>query len=331
MHSSVLERSIEQTFNYINQTRAGRIATFIWHGGEPMIAGRDFYMEALEYQVKYAQGARIENSIQTNGSLIDEKWIHLFKKAGIGVSISIDGPEEINDKNRVDHQGNGSYKRVIEKISMVKDAGIPLGVCLVISKSNKDRASEIYEFLVDNRLPFNIIPLNKSGSARENYLDLGLEADEYAEPWIAMYDRWFTADSDYVYCSDFVYKTRAIFSGIPADCIGLKNCSATNISIDPIGDVYPCASLSGHQDTKYGNIMESDLQEILNSNTARKYLNRATDPQCAECKWQHICHGGCQARAYKFFGENNKRDYYCPSLFRIYEHVESRLAEKFAS
>jgi uncharacterized protein len=170
--------------------------------------------------------------------------------------------------------------------------------------------------------------MNRSGGARENYLEVGLDAEEYADPWIRMYDRWFDADDDYVYCSDFVFKTRAILAGRPADCIGLKQCSNTNISVDPVGDVYPCATLSGSPDAKYGSLLENDLVTIMNSQCARGYRNRQVDEQCSTCRWQHVCHGGCQARAYKFFGDHHRRDYYCPSLFRIYEHIAKRLCEK---
>ena len=125
-----------------------------------------------------------------------------------------------------------------------------------------------------------------------------------------------------------MFKTRAILAGNPVDCIGLKSCASSNVSIDPIGDVYPCATLSGDKNTQYGNINQKTLSQILSSNLAKSYRGRATDPKCATCKWQYVCNGGCHARAYKFFGDHNIRDYYCPSLFRIYEHIESKLVSK---
>jgi uncharacterized protein len=328
MKVETLRRSIEQTFDYVRRFEGDRLASFIWHGGEPMIAGRAFYEQALAFQAQYGAEAKSENLIQTNGTLIDEQWIEFFKQARFSISISIDGPSALHDQFRVDRQGRGSHHRVLAAIDAVAAAGIPFGVCVVISRANVDRVDELYDFLAARRLPFNVIPLNRSGAARENFLDVGLEAEEYADAWIPLYDRWFDANRDYVYCSDFIYKTRAILLGQPADCIGLAQCSNSNISIDPIGDVYPCASLSGHADTKYGNICSQDLADILDSPVARDYRNRRIDEQCSRCKWQHVCHGGCQARAYKFFQDHHRRDYYCPSLFRIYEHIEKRLLEK---
>lgn len=329
MRDEVLHRTVEQTFAYVRRFEQDRVVSFVWHGGEPLVAKRAFYEKALEYQARYADGVRCENSVQTNGTLINDSWLEFFQLADFSVSISIDGPSDLHDSNRVDHRGRGSYRKVIDAIHKVKAAGIPFGACVVISRTNKDRAGEIYDLMAEYQLPFNIIPLNRSGAARDNYGDVGLGADEYAEAWIEMYDRWFDASQDYVYCSDFVYKTRAILSGRPADCVALEQCSSSNISVDPVGDVYPCASLSGHADTRYGNILEHSLEELLNTDTALSYRTRRTDPQCSRCKWQHVCHGGCQARAYKFFHDNHQRDYYCPSLFRIYEHIAHRLSEKF--
>jgi uncharacterized protein len=108
----------------------------------------------------------------------------------------------------------------------------------------------------------------------------------------------------------------------------MANCTHFNISTDPVGDVYPCASLSGNAGACYGNLNEASLEELLASAVASQFKSRAVDPQCAQCKWQHVCHGGCVSRAYKFHGDIHRRDYYCPSLFRIYEHIERRLREQ---
>jgi uncharacterized protein len=330
MKEETLQRVIEETFQYVRQHTPNRHVNFIWHGGEPTIPGVAFYKRVIQLQKQFGDGVSHDNSIQTNGVLIDDKWLNFLKKSNFSVSISIDGPKQLHDEYRVDRGGKGSFDRVLQAISRIQEADIPLGLCVVVSRANKDYTEEIYDFIAPLGIPFNVIPMNRSGGARTHYDELGLDAEEYAEPWIRMYDRWFDADQDYVYCSDFVFKTRAILAGKPADCIGLSHCSETNISVDPVGDVYPCATLSGSSDTKYGNLVESDLTTIMNDRVARSYRGRRADPQCQECRWQHVCHGGCLARAYKFFGDHHHRDYYCPSLFRIYEHIASRLSDTFS-
>jgi uncharacterized protein len=328
MADETLRRVIDQTFSYVRVHAPQRLVSFIWHGGEPMVAGLPYFEQAVKFQQEFGDGVLYDNSIQTNGTLINDRWLDFFKQERFSVSISIDGPRDLHDRFRVDRRGRGSFDRVEAAINRVQMADIPLGVCIVISRANVDHVEEIYDYVASRGLRFNVIPLNRSGGARTHFEDVGLEAEEYAPAWIRMYDRWFDADQDYVYCSDFVYKTRAILAGQPADCVALDQCSDTNIAVDPVGDVFGCATLSGSQGTKYGNLVEADLEAIMTSPVALDYRNRKTDPQCARCRWQHVCHGGCQARAYKFFGDHHRRDYYCPSLFAIYEHIGQRLVDK---
>lgn len=324
MRDETLERVIAQTFHYVENHAPQRTVNFIWHGGEPMVPGLRFYEKIVRLQKDYSGDIVHSNSIQTNGVLIDDRWIDFFREHNFGVSISIDGPKRLHDRFRIDFRGRGSFDRVFEAIEKVQAAGLPLGVCVVISRANLEHVDEIYDFVSSRKLPFNIIPLNRSGGARHHYDEVGLDAEEYAPAWIKLFDRWLEADQDYVYCSDFVFKMRAILAGRPADCIGLASCANTNISTDPVGDVFPCATLSGHEDTRYGNIVEDDLHTIMNGAVAQDYRARKVDAQCAQCKWQHVCHGGCPARSYKFYGDFHRRDYYCPSLFAIYEHIEKR-------
>ena len=331
MGEETLERTISETARYVRERAPHRLVSFIWHGGEPMVAGRKYYERVVQLQREHFDGIQVDNSIQTNGTLIDERWLDFFRRERFSVSISIDGPADLHDKFRVDRRGRGSFARVERALTAVQDAGLPLGVCVVISRANVDHVDEIYDFVSSRKLRFNVIPLNRSGAARDNFDDVGLEAEEYAPAWIRMYDRWFDAEDDYVYCSDFVYKTRAILAGRPADCVALAQCGDTNISVDPMGDVFACATLSGTPDTRYGNLVEQDLVDVMDSEVALSYRQRRTDPQCARCRWQHVCHGGCQARAHKFYGDHHRRDYYCPSLFRMYEHIAGRLAERFGT
>jgi len=327
MDELVLERVISQTFAYIRNHTPGRLASFIWHGGEPMIAGLSFYKRVIQLQEQYAGDVKFNNSLQTNGTLIDAEWLSFLRETGFSLSISIDGPRHIHDIYRKDRKGRGSFDTVSLAIEMAQNAGIPIGACVVISRSNIDHVEEIYDFLAEHKLRFNVIPLNRSGAAREHYGSIGLDAEEYGHAWIRMYDKWFDSTDKYVYCSDFVFKTRAILAGKPADCIGLSQCSSTNISIDPVGDVYPCATLSGTTDALYGNIMSANLEVLMSTPRALDFRNRRTDSQCQSCRWQHVCHGGCLTRAYKFFGTHHHRDYYCPSLFSIYEHIARRLSD----
>ncbi|VVE41922.1 Anaerobic sulfatase-maturating enzyme [Pandoraea capi] len=325
MDVETLGATIRETLELAKRYESVDEVDFIWHGGEPLVAGRRFFERIIEFQKTFANGVRFTNSVQTNGTLIDLEWARFFAGQGFDVSLSLDGPEEINDRFRVYRSGAGSFERTWKALETLRSVGLNPGVCIVLNRATITHTKEILQFLSKHRLGFNVIPLTLSGAARDHYDELSISPQEYARAWISMYDDWISAGDDYVYGHDFVVKTRAILYGKPADCIGMSNCADFNLSVDPVGDVYPCASMSGNAAAVLGNIAKMPLAEVVNSDRAIAFRTRAIDPQCAQCKWQHVCHGGCMSRAYKFTGDINSRDYYCPGLYEIYEHVAERL------
>jgi|AGTN01.1.fsa_nt_gi radical SAM additional 4Fe4S-binding domain len=326
MTPETLERVVVETFRYARTLGSEAQVDFIWHGGEPLIAGLPFYRRAVELQERHACGMPFANSIQTNGILINGQWIEFFREHYFDVSLSLDGPAHIHDQHRQYRDGRGSFSDVMHSIELLRRNGIPHGVCLVITRKNKHAVGEIYDFFAREKLAFNIIPLTRSGAARDGFEDWGLATDEYAGPWIEMFDRWWSAPPEnYVQCTDFVRKSRAILKGRPADCIGLEQCAHRHISTDPDGFVYPCATLSGGTTWVYGNVADHTVEELLSTPLAAETKARTTDECCRNCKWRHVCHGGCMSRSIKFFGTHNRRDYYCDSLKAIYDHVADRL------
>lgn len=326
MEISVLRRVIEETFSFVAALPGNPSIDFIWHGGEPLLAGLDFFRAVVKIEKEVSGKIGYANSVQTNGTLLNEEWVGFLKEESFDVSLSIDGPLRVNDATRYYSQSIGAFNDIMKGISLLRKYALPHGVCVVLSRSNIDKVEEIHRFLVAEKLQFNIIPLTRSGKAAVSFEDLGLGPAEYASAWIKLFDLWFdTAPQDYVSCTDFVRKARSIIIGRPTDCIGQEQCGTGHISTDQDGCVYPCATLSGEQEWAYGNIRRHSLAEVMSGSAAREVCRRKADPHCSRCKWQHICHGGCMARSLKFFGTYNRRDYYCPSLYRIYEHIEKRL------
>lgn len=123
MRPEVLERVISESFRYA-RTHGFDGVQFIWHGGEPMVPGLKFYARVAALQDQYRDGLGMRNSVQTNGTLINDKWIDFFRAHDYGVSISIDGPKHMHDIARIDHRGQGSFDRVLKSINMVKAAGL---------------------------------------------------------------------------------------------------------------------------------------------------------------------------------------------------------------
>jgi len=331
MTRKTLKRMVSELFDYVKQMGPEARLTFIWHGGEPMLAGIDFFQEALSLQKQYSEGRDViySNAIQTNGSLITEKWANFFLVNNFDTSVSLDGPKEIHNKARVYRNDVGTFDQVMHGINHLKKLNVKFGVVSVVSKIAKDYVDEIYDFFSHENLSFHIVPLAKLGRAVNNFEDLSISPDDYAAFWIKMYDKWMLSqDQQYVYCKDFVNQSATILTGKSSDCASLSQCACSNLSIDSSGNVFPCGMLTSRSNWCYGNITKEKLTKIMGNASCIKTQNRKKDKTCAKCEWERICHGGCFARAEGYFGSADNKDYYCTGLKKIYQHVTLRLKEK---
>jgi uncharacterized protein len=113
MTDALLETYVRQ---YI-ATSPGPAVLFVWHGGEPTLAGLDFYRHAVELQKRYLpQGWTCWNNLQTNGILLDDEWCSFLADAHFDIGLSIDGTRWLHDAYRKDPQGRGTYERVVPAI-----------------------------------------------------------------------------------------------------------------------------------------------------------------------------------------------------------------------
>ncbi len=143
MSSDVLENYVRQ---YI-ETHPLPTIQFAWQGGEPTLLGVAFFERVIELQKKYANGKTIENALQTNGTLLDDKWGDFFARNGFLIGLSIDGPEELHDAYRVDKGGQPTFARVMRGLKILKKHGVEFNTLTVINRKNSYRPNEVYRFL----------------------------------------------------------------------------------------------------------------------------------------------------------------------------------------
>lgn len=327
MDEITLERVIEQTFCYVREVSKFSKAVFLWHGGEPLVPGLGFYKKVVSLQAAYAKNVPFTNAIQTNGTLISDAWAKFFSENRFSVGVSLDGPSHINDSARKDHNGGGSFKKVMKAIDCLRRYGINPGVVLTVTKRSVSCAEEIFDFFAQNNLSFQLVELSLSGNAKDNYRDVGITPEEYTQVWTTMFDKWTSEDNPGIDCTSFRNRTKSLISGLPNGCQCLYMCADANISTDPVGDIYTCSTLTNNADCLYGNINRSTLSELMISPVAAAFRTKDTDPHCSACKWFHVCHSGCLSRSIKFKGRIDVRDYYCDSLWKTWDHVAKRLDE----
>jgi uncharacterized protein len=124
---------------------------FLWHAGEPLMVGVEFYRQAFAYSRKYNVRHRtIKHAFQTNGTLINDEWCKLFKENDVNVGISIDGPEFIHDKSRVHWAGAGSHAKAVRGLKLLQEYGINTGGIAVLTAQSLDYPDEIFNFFLEH-------------------------------------------------------------------------------------------------------------------------------------------------------------------------------------
>ncbi|MEA4904202.1 MAG: radical SAM protein, partial [Petrimonas sp.] len=142
MSEELLEKFIKE---YIESQTMPQVM-FTWHGGETLMRPLSFYKKAVELQKKYAGGRQIDNSIQTNGTLLNDDWCRFFKEHNFLVGISIDGPQEFHDEYRRDKMGRPSFHKVMRGIELLKKHGVDYNCMAVVNDYNADFPLEFYQF-----------------------------------------------------------------------------------------------------------------------------------------------------------------------------------------
>lgn len=315
---------------------------FLWHGGEPLLMGIDFYKSAVEFQKKHQNGREIRNTMQSNAILVNDDYLDFFEENRFHIGSSLDGPEEIHDLNRVYGDGSGSFRDVwvgLQKIwernkeirRRKKEGEKPFhmggGVITILTKRNIGRINEMYDFFKANNLSFKINPLIRSGKACGNYEDMGIGPAEYGHALVQLFDRWFDETEEGIDVDPLSEILGDLMTGKSSSCSSCESCVDGFISVGPRGDVYPCGRFDGIKEYWLGNINESSLSQIINSETHMRMASRRSDniTSCLVCPYRNICNSGCMHNAYMVRGKIEDNDYYCASYRILFEHIEKAL------
>jgi uncharacterized protein len=121
----------------------------IWQGGEPSLAGLDFFHKVVDLQKRHAQGRTIFNCLQTNGLRIDDQWCEFLGKNRWLVGVSIDGPASLHNAYRVDKRGKDTHDRVVTSIQRMQEHQIEVNALTVLHRYNAKQPRIVYDFLCD--------------------------------------------------------------------------------------------------------------------------------------------------------------------------------------
>jgi uncharacterized protein len=310
---------VAEVFKKCSASNSSNEISFIFHGGEPAIAGVEYFREIVALQERYLGAKTYTNIIQTNGSLLSEALIDLFTKHDFHLSISLDGPQAIHDANRVFKSGSGTHAIIMENLGLLHKRGIGFSVLAVHSELMRNPGA-IYAFFksIAGLRALDFLAMSNTVKFQKRY-----------GPFLAdIFDIWFN-DCD---CGFEIRVLNSMVKSLlklgPAICQFRQPCvlSANVIAIDPYGNVYPC-DRELFNDYLLGNIRDEPIDTLLKRHSARKkfaMLQKEHNESCKFCEWYFHCGGGCPGN----YDDITKQNAYCADYRLLFEHITAVLKEK---
>lgn len=316
---------LDFTLDCINsyvQESGHREIHFIWHGGEPLLMGVEYYRYAFASIERLFPAIKVHHFLQTNGLLIDNDYLALFEDYQVAVGVSLDGPPDIHDRYRKDFNEQGTHQQVMGVVEKLISRKLELGFNLVVTRYCLGNEEIIYGFFKDIGYGFRVNPLLIS-PGQEAARDYTLPKLGYGQFLCALFDIWTSTDNNRITISPISSYLKAMLKGRSIECQHSANCVGDNIGIKPGGQVYLCTRF---EDYSLGNLKTQSLSEIFRNYRAAMVSRRQHNiSECQSCKYKPICHGGCPHNAHTFYNTVAVRDPYCNDYQMIFSHMKKAL------
>jgi uncharacterized protein len=293
MDDNTLENFIIQNIEASDE----EVIRFSWHGGEPLLAGIDFYRKVIRFQeIHRPAGKSIINGIQTNGTLIDDEWSRFLSENNFLVGISVDGPLEFHNKFRMTKHDEATFGKVMNGFHHLINRGIIPEILCVVSSENVKFPLAIYNFLKQTGaryltfLPLVEFDINSPALVSER----SVPAEDFGFFLSSVFDEWVGHDVGDIRIQIFEEAARCAFDLEHILCIFRLNCGGVPV-VENNGNFYSCDHYVD-SDHLAGNINESSLADLLGSDRQLAFgLNKSlTLPvYCRECEVRPMCNGEC--------------------------------------
>jgi uncharacterized protein len=281
---------------------------FAFQGGEPTLMGLDFFERVVELQAKYSPpGRRVQNSLQTNGVLLDDRWCEFLARHNFLVGLSIDGPADLHNKYRVDRQGRGTFDRVTAAMERLKRHGVEFNVLACVNRHNGGRPLRVYRFFRDSGVRFvQFIPIVERLPAAKTHQHSGdvppeslvsersVLPDQFGRFLIGVFDEWVRGDVGEIFVRDFDQCLAAWVGAGASLCIYAPECGRAT-AIEHNGDLYRCDHFVTPED-RLGNIHQAPIVELANSPGQLQFGRDKSERlpgYCRRCQFRFICNGAC--------------------------------------
>jgi uncharacterized protein len=311
---------------------------FAFQGGEPTLLGLDFFRRVIQLQQQYTPaGKRIQNSLQTNGVLLDDRWCEFLQAHNFLVGLSLDGPADLHDKHRRDPQDRGTFARVMQALQRLRRYGVEFNILTCVHRHNADHPRRVYGFLRDCGVQFmQFIPIVERLEATQLYDDPGNAPPEqlvsprsvlpqqFGRFLTGVFDEWVFRDVGRVFVRDFDQALAAWSGAGPSLCVYAEHCGRA-AAIEHNGDLYSCDHFVDLSH-KLGNIHESTIRQLANGPVQEAFgldKQRKLPAACRGCRYLFCCHGACpKDRFLRAPDGETGLNYLCSGLQMFFAHID---------
>lgn len=331
MSLDFLENLIE---DYI-ETNATENVVFNWHGGEPLLAGLDYYKKAVKLQNKYKGNKKIFNTLQTNATLIDNDFASFFKDNNFLLGVSVDGPQDVHDKYRKDKKSAPTFNKVLKGIELLHRYNVDFNTMTTVNKSSEGKGLEVYHFLkqigshymqfmpvVEYMDSLNrIVPPDTNDSYLATW---SVDSMAYGRFMCDIFDYWVKNDVG-VYFVNLFDSTLANWCGVEGGCCAYSETCGLNAVVEHNGDVYPCDHFV-YPNYKLGNLSDTSIYEMMTSDEMTRFgINKRNmlPEKCLKCDFLFACHGECPKHRFDKTDDGEPGlNYLCDGYKLFYSHVQ---------
>lgn len=334
MDDDLLERFIRE---YIESQTMPQVL-FSWHGGEALMRPLSFYKRVMELQRRYARGVQIDNSIQTNGTLLTDEWCEFFRENGWLVGVSIDGPQEFHDEYRRNKMGQPSFRKVMQGINLLKKHGVEWNALAVVNDFNADYPLDFYNFFKDIECHYiQFTPIverlypyrdgrhlaSPMEQGKVPLADFSVTPEQWGEFLVTLFDEWVKEDVGKYFIQLFDSTLANWVGQQPGVCTMARTCGHAGV-MEYNGDVYSCDHFV-FPEYKLGNIRTHTLVEMMYSDRQQRFGQDKYDSlpgQCKKCEYLFACNGECPKNRFAVTDNGEPGlNYLCRGYKRFFRHV----------
>lgn len=320
MTLEIIEEVVEWLQNFRNEP-----VTFTFHGGEPLLAGYDFYKQALPLLAKKLGHLKPAFALQSNLWNLTPELAQLFAEYNIPVGSSLDGPKELNDYQR----GTGYYEKTMKGYQIAEDNDLQVSFICTFTSHSIDFKEEIFNYFLENGLDLKLHPALPS-IRDEDPEKWALSPEEYGELLIYLLDEYLD-HVDEIQVKNIDHICKSIFTRRGAVCT-FVDCMDDTFAVGPDGSIYPCYRFVGIPEWVMGNVRDHPSQEELANSEPWKFLQKYkeyVDENCKKCTYIKFCRGGCPYNALvESEGKIDGVDPHCTAYQTIFKEITKRLSKE---